>query len=131
MTYCYICPKCGHKQQRVMPMSEFAETIICDKCKNFMDIDHVAQHSETKQTASCWPMESDAAGVHPAQAKEYSDHLRDQGVPTEVKPNGNPILTSQHHRAEVCRVTGMYDRNAGYGDRAPSNTISKRKQRVR
>jgi hypothetical protein len=112
-------------------LSEFNETILCAKCKKFMEIDPVAQHGKTKQTPSNWPMESDAAGVHPAQAKEYSDYLRDKGVPTEVRPNGNPVFTSQHHRAEVCKATGMYDRNAGYGDRAPANNMKKRKQRLR
>ncbi|MBE3088308.1 MAG: hypothetical protein IMZ71_04265 [Chloroflexi bacterium] len=78
-----------------------------------------------------WPMESDAAGVHPAQAKEYADYLRGKGVPTEVLPNGNPVFTSREHRKRVCAATGQYDRNAGYGDQSRTTPLPEKTPRKR
>jgi hypothetical protein len=130
MTYCYAC-KCGNKTERIVPLSEFAETIVCGKCNKPMGIDPVAQHGGKRDTPSNWPMESDALGVHPDQAKGYSDYLRERGVPTEIKENGNPVLTSQHHRKLLCQATQMYDRNAGYGDPTPKHNMRKKKARVR
>ena len=110
-----------------MPMSDFSKNILCKKCGELMGIDLAAQHSRTKDTNANWPMESDALGVHPDQAREYSDYLRKKGVPTEVNPEtGNPVLTSRFHRKRLCEATQMYDRNAGYGDQAPRT--EKRKQ---
>jgi len=76
-------------------------------------------------------MESDAAGVHPAQAKEYADYLRMKGVPTEVLPNGNPVFTSREHRKRVCAATGQYDRNAGYGDQSRTTPLPEKTPRRR
>ena len=129
MTYCYAC-KCGNKTEHSMPMSDFSKTIVCEKCGNLMGIDLVAQQYKTPGT-SCWPMESDAMGVHPAQAKEYSDYLREKGVPTEVNTEGNPILTSRHHRKLVCAATDTYDRNAGYGDQSRRTPLPERTPRRR
>ena len=129
MIYCYIC-QCGNKTEKNVPMSEFAEHIVCDKCGKLMGIDLRAQHCKTPKP-SCWPMESDAMGVHPAQAKEYSDFLRERGVPTEINADGNPILTSRHHRKLVCAATGQYDRNAGYGDQSRTSPMPERTPRRR
>lgn len=130
MTYCYAC-KCGNKTEKQMPMSEFSKTIVCDKCERLMGIDLVSQQGHRPNTAGAWPMESDAMGVHPAQAKEYSDYLREKGVPTEVNTEGNPVLTSQHHRKLVCAATDTYDRNAGYGDQSRRTPLPERTPRRR
>lgn len=111
-------------------MSEFAKTIECEKCGKLMGIDPAAQQSKTPR-ASCWPMESDAMGVHPTQAKEYSDYLKKKGVPTEINSDGNPVLTSRHHRKLVCAATDTYDRNAGFGDQSRQTPLPKRSPRTR
>ena len=119
MIYCYAC-QCGHKLEKSIPLSEFQEHIKCPKCGGKMGIDIAAQHSGYKDVLSNnWPMASDALGVHPDQAKGYAEYLRSNGVPTEINSDGNPVLTSQKHRRDVCAATDMYDRNAGYGDKAP------------
>ena len=129
MTYCYSC-ECGNKEEMTVPMSDFAKTIECKKCGKLMGIDPAAQLSKTSRP-SCWPQESDAMGVHPAQAKEYAEYLRDKGVPTEINTDGNPILTSRHHRKLVCAATDTYDRNAGYGDQSRQTPLPKRSPRTR
>lgn len=131
MTYCYSC-ECEHKLERTVPLSEFAENIECPECGGQMHIDPTAQHGRTLDTPSCWPMESDAAGVHPDQAKELSEHCRAHGVPTEINPHtGNPVFTGRGHRKRFCQVTNIYDRNAGIGDATPKHDMQKRKGRKR
>ena len=75
----------------------------------------------TGRKTSGYPMESDAAGVHPDQIKEAMAFDRKHGVPTNYSKAGNPIYTSQGHRRRHCEANGLYDRNAGYGDAAPKN----------
>lgn len=128
MIYCYAC-KCGNKIEKVLPLRKFREHIKCPACSGQMNIDIAAQQKDIKSTGVGWPMVSDALGVHPAQAQEFGQFLREQGVPTEVLPNGNPVLVSREHRKKVCAATGMYDRNAGYGDQAPQHVRPKTKQR--
>ena len=130
MRYAYAC-QCGNKKERVCSLSEFKETIRCPECKGKMHIDIVAQQRSVRPNCMNWPMESDALGVAPEQAKEYAEYLRERGVPTEINSEGNPILTSREHRRRVCEATGAYDRNAGYGDRAPSNTLISRGDRIK
>ena len=129
MTYCYSC-ECGNKEEMTVPMSKFTKTIKCKECGKLMGIDPAAQLKGTPRP-SCWPMESDAMGVHPAQAKEYAEYLRGKGVPTEINADGNPVLTSRHHRKRVCAVTDTYDRNAGYGDQSRQTPLPERSPRNR
>ncbi len=63
-----------------------------------------------------WPMVSDAAAVHPSQAKEATEDAAKKGVPTEFTKGGRPIFTSQGHRAAYCKAYGYRDRNGSYGD---------------
>ena len=130
MIYIYTC-KCGNQTEKNITMREFAKTIQCKECGKRMGIDIQAQQSNRRTTPGTWPMESDAAGVHPAQAKEYADYLRSKGVPTEVKPNGNPVFTSRDHRKRVCAATGQYDRNAGYGDQSRQTPLPEKTPRRR
>jgi len=63
-----------------------------------------------------WPMESDAAGVHPKQIHGAMVEARRRGVPTSFTPDGRAIFTSRGHRKKYCEAFGFYDRNAGFGD---------------
>ena len=129
MRYIYTC-KCGNETIKILPVSKFKQSIKCSECKGRMFINVVKQQKSVKDI-SCWPMESDALGVHPAQAKEYAEYLRSRGVPTEVNSEGNPILVSREHRRQVCDATGMYDRNAGYGDKAPDHVHVSRQELIK
>jgi len=65
--------------------------------------------SPRKQT---WPMTCYASGVHPSQAGELRQHLRERGCPTEVTKGGDPIYNSPAHRKKALKVRGMHDRNS-------------------
>jgi len=75
-----------------------------------------AEHSDIKHTPGNWPLESDAAGVHPDQIAEARQHSIKAGVPTEFTPDGRAIFTSRKHRKDYCRAIGLHDRNGGYSD---------------
>lgn len=64
----------------------------------------------------CWPMCSDAAGVHPDQVAEAQAAATGLGVPTEFTPDGRAVFRSPRHRKLYCEAVGLYDRNGGYGD---------------
>lgn len=70
--------------------------------------------------AGNWPVLSDAAGVDPTQIREASENAKKYGVPTEFnRETGQAIFTSPGHRKAYCRLYGLADNNAGYGDPAP------------
>lgn len=68
-----------------------------------------------------WPMTSWSAAINPEDVDKTREYDRAHGVPTDYNKHGEPIFTSQKHRANYCRVHELYDRNAGYGDPAPRN----------
>ncbi len=68
----------------------------------------------------CWPMESEAMGVAPEQAREAHQEAVAHGVPTEINPRtGNPILRDKDHARRYQRALGFHNRDASYGDATP------------
>lgn len=67
-----------------------------------------------------YPFYSYAAGVGAENAKEAAEICRKSGHPTDFNADGEPKFTSQEHRRKFCKTFGLYDRNAGYGDQAPT-----------
>lgn len=60
-----------------------------------------------------WPRESLALCVHPDQAKEYTEHASEMGVPTYFNPkNGRPVFTNQRHQKAYEKVYGFFNRDA-------------------
>lgn len=131
MTYSFICDNCGHTAERQMPASKSKARIVCTECRKRMRRDFPAEQGRVRDTKTSWPMESDAAGVHPAQIAEAMEHDRRHGVPTEYTPDGNPLYTSRDHRARHCRANGLYDRNAGYADASPKHNMTKARDKQR
>lgn len=68
------------------------------------------------QQPSCWPMASDACGVHPVQIPDQRDEMHKHGVHADHTPDGRVIFNSARHRKKVCEALGYYDRNGGYSD---------------
>lgn len=78
-----------------------------------MHVSVVGSENRTRQPNNTWPMDPCfASGVHPDQAQDLRDHLRGNGVTTEVTAGGDPIYTSAAHRKKALKARGMYDRNA-------------------
>jgi len=66
----------------------------------------------TSSRKPAWPQVCYASGVHPGQANELRQHLRERGCPTEVTKGGDPIYTSAAHRKKALKIRGMHDRNS-------------------
>jgi hypothetical protein len=60
-----------------------------------------------------WPILSDAAGVHPDQIPEMSDHMRRNGVSLDYAPDGRAVFQDAAQRRAALRVLGLHDRS-GY-----------------
>ena len=89
-------------------------------------------NSVTKTYPSCYPMESDAAGVHPAQVRDQVEHLRKMGCGfVEHSKNGNPIFQDKAQRKQVCEALGLFDRRASYGDPQPKHRTKNCKSFIR
>ena len=121
MIYCYICEHCGEKAELSRPAKDYKKKARCPGCKKSMRRNLVAEGAGQGAASGTYPMESDAAGVHPAQIKEAMAFDRRHGVPTNYSKEGNPFYTSRDHRRRHNEANGLYDRNAGFGDAAPKN----------
>ena len=91
-----------------------------------------AAHYATLRTQSptTYPRDSDAAGCNPDQAQEMYDESVKLGIPTEFsKKTGCAKFESRSHEKRYCEATGLYQRNAGYGDATPQNITSETKPR--
>lgn len=62
-----------------------------------------------------WPLHSDALGYHPSQRAEAGAHLAKLGVPTEIDPQGRPVLRNREHRRQVLKALKIHDRNSFTG----------------
>lgn len=60
-----------------------------------------------------YPIQSDAAGVHPDQIPEMSEHMRKSGVNLNFTSDGRAIFENAAHRRSALRALGMHDRD-GY-----------------
>tara|TARA_R100001594_G_scaffold15045_1_gene31749 strand:- start:118 stop:483 length:366 start_codon:yes stop_codon:yes gene_type:complete len=119
-TYCFKNPTTDECIELTMSVSEMEKS--CDG--DWIDWggvkyqrDYQREMSGAPTGCAAWPMKSDAAGVHPEQAKEFTELSAKRGVPTEFdSKTGQAIFTSRKHRAQYLKSAGMHDRNGGYGD---------------
>ena len=117
-SYTYKCGKCGNRQTVVRSMTEPARIVLCEKDGETMTRDLQSDFGK-QQHGDIWPLVSYAAGVHPDQVPEMMAVDKANGVPTQYSDEGDPTFTSRSHRRKYCRVHGIHDRNAGYGDPVP------------
>ena len=118
--YCYRT-EAGYLLERVFRMGEAPEKIKDPVSKGFFATrDYgaegvtgtVVRTEHRSKLKRLWPMTCYASGVHPSQAGELRQHLRERGCPTEVTKGGDPIYNSPAHRKKALKVRGMHDRNS-------------------
>ena len=65
----------------------------------------------------CWPLKSDAAGVHPKQVKAAEEDARRAGINLNFDhKTGQAIFESRGQRSAYLKHRKMYDHDGGYGD---------------
>ncbi len=84
--------------------------------------DLAADHTRKSSGRGGWPMWSMAMGVQPNQAAEAEAEATRLGVPTRFsRETGDCEFRNRSHKKKYLKVTGYYDRSAGYGDATPDN----------
>lgn len=69
-----------------------------------------------------YPLVCTAAGVHPGQIKEHTEHLRQMGCGfVEHTKDGDLVFNDKSQRKKVLEALGFFDRRASYGDPQPKN----------
>ena len=114
MIYCYKCPACGKMFERKLSMSECNVPQKCE-CGAQANRDFITEHHGQRSGSAGWPMESEAAGVHPSQIGEARELIRKKaGIDCQFTAEGNPIFTSMEHRRKCLKAMGYQDKLAYY-----------------
>jgi hypothetical protein len=118
--YIFNVIKTGQSVERLMTVDELLKCKVAEGQymlpEGLAVRDHGAEHGGFKHSPGNWPMYSDAAGVHPSQAKQASEDCAAKGVPTRFDSEGRAIFESRGHRKAFLRAHGMVDKSGGYGD---------------
>jgi hypothetical protein len=133
--YCYkkdtgekidIIMSCDEKEKQEFVHEDGRVSIkLPDESFAFKDIARQFESVRPRERSGCWPMHSDAAGVHVTQIKQAYEHSVKIGCKTEFDNEGRAIFTSPQHRKRYCRAIGLCDRNAGYSDPEPIGKADK------
>jgi len=109
--YCFTTDD-GATAERQFPMGKAPKSILIDGHHAFRDFQ--AENSP-KVAGRGWPMEPCvASGVNAAQAGELRKFFKDQGVPTDVTTDGDPVYTSPGHRKQALKLRGIHDKSGYY-----------------
>lgn len=63
--------------------------------------DLVAEHRGHVHVPDVWPVHSLALRVPDWQAPDVARRLAERGIPTDFRPDGRPVVTSDAHRAKL------------------------------
>lgn len=77
------------------------------------------RHSRGVPMIQSWtrPLQSDGAGCHPSQVKEFNEKAKSAGFTgVSFTPDGTCNFSTRGQRAKYLKHIGMHDRNGGYGD---------------
>lgn len=124
--YCFVCPKCGRKAERLRQMKDSALPEICPRgCKQlrptapeskFVEWEYVPMRRDlqSEQLGSTGndfdkPILSESMGVAPSQVAEHRRLHPD--IP--LTADGRVILRSHGERKRIMRKLGFYDKD-GY-----------------
>jgi len=118
--YCFRSYADEESVEKVMTVAEYdalektkGGNVYFDKKVWYRDY---AMEQHGGQMATCWPLKSDAAGVHPDQIPEAKKKAAEAGIRIDFTPDGRAILESAKHRKAYCEFRSLYDRNGGYSD---------------
>lgn len=80
------------------------------------------KQAEKLRTRPRWPMRTTLQGVNPDQVEELRDALAKDGISgVDVLPDGSLEVSDKRAWRTYLGWAGLYDRNAGYLDKAPDN----------
>lgn len=114
--FCYTT-RCGVTVEENYPCGKAPNSIKLSDGK-VATRDYAAEIAGNRNRPSgCWPMWSDALGVHPDQIPEAVEFAAKRGVSVEFHPETGCVkLDSARHRRAYAEINGVFDRNGGYSD---------------
>lgn len=102
--YDYKCPKCGHVDELVKPMSASNTVETCPQCHAVMDRDYSA---EVRTTNSDYDngreIHSDSLAIHPDQIAEHHQRYPNVSLDSACRP----VFTSVKQRARYLDARGV------------------------
>ena len=110
-TYCYETEG-GQIVEEQFPVGKAPPILVLAGGQEVAKRCYQAERVSMPPSSDCWPMTCVASGVHPDQAGELREHFRKSGVPTEVKPDGDPVYRNARHRRKALKSRGQVDRNS-------------------
>jgi len=107
-TYCYETES-GVSLEKVFPIGKAPKSVVHEGkvAKRSFLMESVGVPPKTG-----WPITCYASGVNAEQAGELRDHLRREGVPTEVTRDGDPVYRNAKHRRKALKARGMVDKSS-------------------
>lgn len=119
INYRYICESCGETTDRAQSSDSIKKRIKCACGKMARRL----LGCNTSISAN-WNKPCSALHVNPEEMADVQAVYAKAGVDCEHDKRGDAILTSRGHRNQVLAARGMFDRDAGYGDRTPTTSSS-------
>ena len=112
----YFCQMCRVGETRMTKDDErVPATINCPKCGKPLGWTRVryTEHPEGNgfRRESGYPYESDQWGCQPSQVKEFTEHARKMGCPTEYTKEGRVIYESPSHHRKFLKCVNRYFNN--------------------
>lgn len=116
-TYCWRLPD-GEVVEESFSMSDIPEYIFVDGVIAVRDL--MSERPAVVGTSRVHRKPCDDLGVHPSQVKEVNELLVRRGCkPAEFDSQGSCIPDDRAHRRDIATARGMFDTDAGYGDKTP------------
>lgn len=124
-TYMYTSQAAGLTVERFYPVGKAPKKIRVETQPGVLRVfyrDIAAEHSGAKAgPLTCWPKLSTALGVNPDEIKDARQYAAERGVMVDFHPgDGRAIIRDRKHFKECCRAFGRFNKDAGYGDAAPT-----------
>ena len=97
-----ICPDCGGT-------IHVAKCLLCEMFA-------ACAVSTVSNSPKCWPMVSDALGVHVNQIEKANARNKRMGVNVVYNRKGQAVIPDRGERKRLLKIEGFHDNNGGYGD---------------
>lgn len=101
--YCFVCDKCGSKDEDIRPMSQCTEPLECSVCGSNMFRDFKAEGHNVTGTERGETFWSQSLAINPCQTEEH----RRKFPNVRVREDGVIGFDSVKERESYCNATGF------------------------
>jgi hypothetical protein len=113
-TYCFVTDD-GEVLERQYPIGMCPHSVSVDGKYAVRSHEHEWNRSSTMRSVNPWAKHrSVSLGVSPSQVKEAEKWHAERGVPTRFNDQGEALITSAKHQRDVCRIRGLFNKDANW-----------------